>query len=259
VPVIREENLKAFKSAYSYIMNTYRPLHNIKPCIANVLVNGLIDGWRVNSPGIAFECLRVFDFDMSKAFELMKLYYENSFKKKSRTLAHLRGALKWVFIHKDFKLKCERLSRELPCMGSKEICYKIRGIGSKTKGGYSNMELLENQKALYLKRFLEYGYFLRLSNRAVKIYMFLLQRYFELGFDILFISYRELAKGINVKDLGGRAIAPYLKELKRENLIAYTPGKPGLWSNIASEIKILDITGRKESRAEALFNELFKN
>jgi hypothetical protein len=121
------------------------------------------------------------------------------------------------------------------------------------------MELLENQKTLYLKRFIDYGYYLRLSNRAVKIYMFLLQKYFELGFDTLFISYRELAKGIGIKDLGGRAIAPYLRELKKVNLIAYKPGKPGLGSNIASEIKVLDITGRAESRAEALFKKAFKS
>jgi len=50
-----------------------------------------------------------------------------------------------------------------------------------------------------------------------------------------------------------------LKELQKVNLIAYTPGKPGLGSKIATEIKILDITGRKESRAEALFREAFKN
>jgi hypothetical protein len=258
-PVIREDKQKDFKSAYAYVMQTYKPYHNIKPCIANVLINGLSDGWRVNSPGIAFECLRVFDFDLSKAWELMKLYYENSRKKKRRTLAHLRGALKWIYLHRDFKLKCERLSREIPCIGSKEICYNIRGIHkTKAKGGFNNMELLENQKALYLKRFIDYGYNLRLSKRAVDIYFFLLQRYFELGFDTLFISYRELAKGIDIKDGGGCAIAPYLKELKRENLIAYTPGKPGR-SKIASEIKVLDITGRKENRAEALFKELFKN
>ena len=256
-PVISEDKQKDFKSAYSWIMQTYKPYHNIKPCIANVLVNGLSDGWRVNSPGVAYECLRIFDFDLSKAWELMKLYYENSGKRKGRTLAHLRGALKWVYLHKDFKLKCDRLSREIPCIGSKEICYNIRGIHkTKAKGGFNNMELLENQKALYLKRFIDYGYNLRLSKRAVDIYFFLLQRYFELGFDTLFISQRELSKGIGVKDLH---ISEYLKELKRENLIAYTPGKPGLGSKIASEIKVLDITGRKESRAEALFKEVFKN
>jgi hypothetical protein len=254
-PIISEDKQKAFKSAYSWIMLTYKPYHNIKPCIANVLINGLSDGWRVNSPSVAYECLRVFDFDFSKAWELMELYYKNSSKKKTRTLAHLKGALKWVYSHRDFKVKCERLSREIPCVGSKEICYKIRGI-HKAKGGFNNMELLENQKALYLKRFVEYGHFLRLSKQAMNIYFFLLQKYFELGFDTLFISHREIAKSINDYQPN---IGKYLKELKKENLIAYTPGKPGLGSNIASEIKVLDITGRKESRAEALFNELFRN
>jgi hypothetical protein len=255
-PVIREDKQKDFKSAYSWIMQTYKPYHNIKPCIANVLVNGLSDGWRVNSPGVAYECLRVFDFDLSKAGELAKLYFENSRKSKRRTLAHLRGALKWVYLHRDFKLKCERLSREIPCIGSKEICYKIRGIHKSNKGGYSNMELAENQKALYLRKFLDYGYFLRLSKRAMNIYFFLLQKYFEFGFDTLFISYRELAKGSKTEY---QHIAEYLKELQKVNLIFYTPGKPGLGSKIASEIKVLDITGRKESRAEALFKEVFKN
>jgi len=255
-PVIREDKQKDFKSAYAYVMQTYKPYHNIKPCIANVLVNGLSDGWRVNSPGIAFECLRVFDFDLSKAGELAKLYFENSRKSKRRTLAHLRGALKWVYLHRDFKLKCDRLSREIPCIGSKEICYNIRGIHkTKAKGGFNNMELLENQKALYLKRFIDYGYFLRLSKRAMNIYFFLLQKYFELGFDTLFISYRELAKGSKTEY---QHIAEYLKELQKVNLIFFTPGKPGR-SKIASEIKVLDITGRKENRAEALFKELFKN
>jgi hypothetical protein len=194
---------------------------------------------------------------MSKAWELMGLYFENSSKKKTRTLAHLRSKLTKAVRERlrYSKLTCNFLSHILPCVGSKEICYKIRGIKTK-KGGYSNMELAENQKALYLKRFIDYGYYLRLSKRAVDIYFFLLQRYFELGFDTLFISYKELSKGIGVKDLH---ISEYLKELQKINLIAYTPGKPGLGSNIASEIKVLDITGRKESKAETLFKEAFKN
>jgi hypothetical protein len=83
-----------------------------------------------------------------------------------------------------------------------------------------------------------------------------LQKYFELGFDTLFISHRELAKGSKTEY---QHITEYLKELKKVNLIAYTPGKPGLGSNIASEVKIIDITGRTESRAEGLFKEAFKN
>ena len=258
-PVVSEAKQKDFKSAYAWIMQTYKPYHNIKPCIARVLLSGVINGWRINAPFVAFECLRVFDFDISKAEELMKLYYKNSEKKKRRTLKYLQENLKWVLLKMHTRrIRCESVSRLIPCIGSKEICNKIRGI-HRTKGGFNNMELLENQKALYLKRFIDYGYYLRLSNRAVKIYMFLLQKYFELGFDTLFISYRELAKGIGIKDLGGRAIAPYLRELKKVNLIAYKPGKPGLGSNIASEIKVLDITGRAESRAEALFKKAFKS
>ena len=118
------------------------------------------------------------------------------------------------------------------------------------------MELVENQKALYLRRFIDYGYNLRLSKRAVDIYFFLLQKFFETGFDTLFISYRELAKGSKTEY---QHIARYLKELQKVNLIAYTPGKPGLGSKIASEIKVLDITGRAESRAEALFKKAFKS
>ncbi len=36
-------------------------------------------------------------------------------------------------------------------------------------------------------------------------------------------------------------------------------GKAGLGSNVATEIKVLDITGRAESRAEKLFKDAFKN
>jgi len=118
------------------------------------------------------------------------------------------------------------------------------------------MELLDRQKGLYLKRLLDYGYYLRLSNRAMKLYLFLLQKTFETGFDTLFISHRELAKGIGIKD---RVINPYLQELKTEDLITYTPGKAGLGSKIATEIKVIDITGRAESKSEVLFKESFKN
>lgn len=254
-PVINQDRVKDFKSAYSWIMQTYKPYRNIKPCIANILVNGLSDGWRINAYNIAYECLRVYNGDISKARELIKLYYENSRKKKTRTLSYLLYEFKRVQGSKGFNISCNSLSGSLPCVGNKEICNKIRGIKNKAKGGF-NTELLERQKTLCLQRFIDYGYFLRLNKRAINLYFFLLQKTFETGFDTLFISYRELSKGIGVKDL---IIAPYLKELQKVNLIAYTPGKPGLGSKIASEIKVLDITGREESRAEALFKEAFKN
>jgi len=72
-PVISQNKLRDFKSPYSYIMQTYKLTKNIKPCIAYTLVNGLADGWRTNSISIAFECLRVCEQDISKAWELMKL------------------------------------------------------------------------------------------------------------------------------------------------------------------------------------------
>lgn len=267
-PVIREDKQRDFKSAYSFIMETYKPYHNIKPCVANVLINGLSDGWRENAFWVALECLRIFDFDMSKAGELAKLYFENSSKKNTRTLAHMRSKLKKAVRERSrySKLTCNFLSRILPCVGCKEICYKIRGIGSKTKGGNSNMELLENQKALYLRRLLDNGYFQRLSKGSIKIYTFLLQKYFETNFNILFISHSEIAKGIGIKFYGHRAITLHLKELQRMNLIAYKPGnskgtvmRNGKKHMIASEIKLIDITGRAESRADMLYREAFKN
>jgi hypothetical protein len=250
-PVIREEKQKDFKSAYAFIMQTYKLQKNVSLCVANILVNGIIDGWRQALPSVARECMRVCNGDMEKALSLMSLFLKNSGYKKRRIFADIKSALKWVKLDK--KMSCEYISKHLPCIG-KELCYKIRGIGSKAKGG--DMELAQNQKALYLNRLLDYGYFLRLSNRAIKIYTFLLQKVFTSGFDILFITNRELGRGIGVKDLH---ISEYLKELAKENLIAYTPGKAGLGSKTANEIKVLDITGRAESRAEALFKEAFKN
>lgn len=80
-----KDKIKDFQSAYSYIMTQYKPIHNIKPCIANVLVNGVDDGWRTSSWMVAYECLRVYDFDLVQAWNLAKLYFENSYKKKDRT------------------------------------------------------------------------------------------------------------------------------------------------------------------------------
>ena len=247
---ISENKIKDFKNAYSYIMSQYKLVHNIKPCIAYVLVNGIADGWRRNAPAIAFECLRVFDRDIDKAWQLLQLYYLNSFKKKSRTISHLSGALKWIYKHTEFKISCDRLSREIPCIGDKHICNKIRGI---QKGVSSNAELLENQKLLYLNRFIEYEYFLKLSGKAVKIYLFLLDKYFKEGFDTLYIPYRELAKETKTEY---QHIPTYLKELQKANLISYTPGKT--LRRIATKIKLLDTTGRKKNRVEKLFKQIFE-
>ena len=252
-PSISEDRVKDFRGAYSYIMQTYKPYKNIKPCIAYVLLNGVSDGWRVNSISIAYECLRVYNGDLNKAFELAKLYYENSYKKPSRTLQHLRGALYWISRKKGFKVSCNYLSANLVCIGSKEKCNEIRGIKKGRSGG---MELLNNQKASYLKRFTDFGYYLRLTPRAMRLYFFLLEKYFNSDFEVLYISQREMAKGIGIKDL---IIKPYLKELARESLIAYVSGKPGLGSNKATEIKLIDITGRTENRADMLLAEAFKN
>ena len=119
------------------------------------------------------------------------------------------------------------------------------------------MELLNNQKASYLKRFVDYGYYLRLTPRATKLYLFLLEKYFNSNFEVLYISQREMAKGIGTTKY--LIIKPYLKELAREGLITYVSGKPGLGSNKATEIKLIDITGRTENRADILFTEAFKN
>ena len=90
----------------------------------------------------------------------------------------------------------------------------------------------------------------------MKLYFFLLEKYFNSDFEVLYISQREMAKGIGIKDL---IISPYLRELSREGLIAYVSGKAGLGSNKATEIKLIDITGRTESRADMLLAEAFKN
>jgi hypothetical protein len=254
---VSESKIKDFRSAYSLIMQKYKPNHNIKPCIAYVLVNGISDGWRRNAPAVAYECLRVFDRDMSKAWELLKLYYENSMKKRTRTLSHLSEALKWVYLHKEFKVSCSKLSREMPCVGDKNICYNIRGIRKSDRGNTEgNIELFENQKLLYFNRFIDHGYFLTLTGKAVKIYLFLLQKYFKEGFNTLFLSYRELAKATRTEY---QHIATYLKELKKANLISYIPGKTQGKERKATEIKLLDITGRNENRAEAIFKQLFRN
>ena len=248
---------KAFQSAYGYIMEVYKPNRNIKPCIAYVLVNGIKDGWRNNAIAVAYECLRVYNFNKDKAWNLLQLYYENSYKKKRRNLAHLRYAMNWVLEHKNFKVSCSVLSSNLPCIGSKEACYKLRGIGTRKKNyKEQNQQLLNNQRLLLYDRVNGKKYFKKLSPRAYQLYILLLNRYFKAGFDMLFISYRELAKGIGDYY---QHIEGYLKQLKKAGLIYYKPGKPGLGSKIATEIKILDITGRKENNAERLFKKmLFK-
>jgi len=248
---------KAFQSAYGYIMQVYKPDRNIKPCISYVLVNGIKDGWRTNAIAVAYECLRVFNFDKEKAWNLLKLYYENSYKKKRRNLPHLRYAMNWVLEHRDFKVSCNVLSSNLPCIGSKEACYKLRGIGTRKKNyREQNQQLLNNQRLLLYDRVNDKKYFRKLSPRAYQLYILLLNRYFKAGFDMLFISYRELAKGIGIKYAGGLTIAPYLKELKKAGLIYYKTGKAGLGSKVATEIKVLDITGRRENNAERLFRKM---
>lgn len=255
IPVISEDKQKDFRSAYAYIMQAYKLEKNIKPCVAYTLINGLADGWRVNALNIAYECLRASNGNYNKALALLRLYLENSAKKKTRTLSHLEGALHWILRHKDFKISCNFLSGALPCVGSKEACDKIRGIKHKARRGF-DMELSRNQKALYLRNFIENGHNLRLSKRASDIYFFLLQKTFEANFETLFVSYEEIARGIGIKD---RLIKPYLEELKRENLIAFTLGKSGRGSKVATEIKVLDITGQAENKAEKLFQEVFNN
>lgn len=253
-----KEKIKDFQSAYAYIMTQYKPNHNIKPCIAYVLVNGINDGWRVSSWMVAYECLRVYDFDLAKAWNLAKLYLENSYKKKNRNLKHLDGAFRWVLRNKSIKISCDKLSKYLPCVGSREACNMIRGIKN-NKGG-NNMELLQNQKALYLNRFINYGYNLKLSKKAIDTYFFLLQKAFMTGFGTLYVSHREIAKGINdyyqhIKD--------YLDELQDANLITYKAGsskgiieKGNKKCRIASTIKLIDITGRAENKANMLYEQL---
>ena len=91
----------------------------------------------------------------------------------------------------------------------------------------------------------------------MRLYFFLLEKYFNSDFEVLYISQREMAKGIGTTKY--LKIKPYLKELSREGLIAYVSGKAGLGSNKATEIKLIDITGRTENRADILFTEAFKN
>jgi hypothetical protein len=264
-PSISQERIKDFQSAYAYIMQTYKPNHSIKPCIAYVLVNGLADGWRVSAYMVAYECLRVFDWDIAKASELFKLYLENSQKKKTRTWRHLQGALNWVLRVKP-KISCQKLSLNLPCIGDRQACNDIRGI-RKTQGNkYESFELAKNQITLLRDRLFTEGYIDKISKRALSIYAYLLQKYQWSGFDRLFISYDELAKALKDSQKGSNNVLPYLKELQKLGLISFKRGSAkgvivkanGKKSRIATEIKILDTTKRVKNRAEELFKEMFK-
>lgn len=250
---VDDDRVKKFQSAHSYVMGVYHPKKNIKPCIAYVLLNGLQDGWRVNSISIAYECLRVYDFDFEKAFRLGLLYLQNSNKKKDRTREHLRSAFNWVIRHKDFRLSCNELSKRIPCIGDKEKCYKIRGI---RRCKVMDFNLIENQRNLYLTRLIDYGYIYKLSKGAVRTYIFLLTKKFMTGFDTLYLSYVDISKGTGYKSI--RHIKDYLKELQKEGLIRVKRiGKKGINPKIATEIRILDLTGRVIDNSENLFRKAF--
>jgi len=267
-PLIPEERIKDFQSAYAYIMQTYKPNHNIKPCVAYVLLNGIPDGWRTNAYLVVFECLRVYDGDVEKASELIKLYLDSSQKKKTRTWKHLEGAIKWVQKTKP-KISCQKFSYSLGCVGSKDVCNTIRGIKhSESSNKYKNLGFAKNQITSLWDRLLDLdnGYLKKMSIRSVVLYAYILNRYWTSGFDTLYISYKEFAKALGDKKVGSHNILPYLRELQKLGFIAFKSGsakgiikKPnGKKARIATEIKVLDITKRAKNRANELFEELFK-
>ena len=59
-----------------------------------------------------------------------------------------------------------------------------------------DMQLVENQKALYLKRLLYDNRYQKLSGDAIKLYCFLLEKFFANNMGTFYVTEKELAKEI---------------------------------------------------------------
>lgn len=217
------QDVRGFQEAYNFVMVRYKLTHSIKPCVAYVLVNEMLDGWQRAKEIVVFEALRVVDGDVEKAKELLKPFYEiNKNIKKSRTWADIEAQIRYEKRKRTSKKSCEYISGTLLCVGCKSLCYQIRGICSKKineeKIREANKVIRENQVNLLLKRVLDEGLNLKLSKKALDLYLYLVKLYELTGYRTLFLSYKRITKEVGIKQ---SRVKKYLDELKEYQLITY--------------------------------------
>lgn len=256
------QDVRGFQEAYNFVMVRYKLTHSIKPCVAYVLVNEMLDGWQRAKEIVVFEALRVVDGDIEKAKELLKPFYEiNKNIKKSRTWADVEAQIRYEKRKRTSKKSCEYISGLLNCVGCKSLCYQIRGLcgkkESKEKIREANKVIRENQAHLLLRRVLDEGLNLKLSKKALDLYFYLVKLYELLGYRTLFLSYKRITKEVGIKQ---SRIKKYLDELKKYQLITYEipkkkerVNKNGVKYLKVSEITLLGLTKEPKNQFQDYF------
>lgn len=252
-------NTEKFKYAYEYIQKRFNLKHSIKPCEAVKLVYGVKEGWKGFSLfSLTCEVLRVVDYDREKAFEILKMYYENSEKKPNRTLRKIENQIDYIYRLKKrgvLKISCERLMNSFDCVG-KENCYTIRGFQKQKK----RCKVLKNQEDLnnyvnsqvnaYMSHLTESGLDVKLSPEAFKIYYHLVRLKFLRGYEWVFVSYKDL---FNVLGKTTNKIRLFLNELKNNGLIIYEVEKPSFKEKKAIEVRVLNLFKEPINRIDEMF------
>jgi hypothetical protein len=237
----KDNLLERFKFAYEFIQKKFNLKHSIKPCEAVKLVYGVKDGWKSLLYSLTIEVLRVVDNDREKAFEILKLYYENSEKKSGRTLERIKRQIDYTLRKDKFKVSCEYRINHFDCIGV-ENCKIVRGYKKKRCNKMDKREFQEfvnSQINAYLTNLRETGLITKLSPEAFKIYTYLLELKFLRGFEWIFISYIDLYKVLKVKYT--KKIRLYLNELRDNALIVYDVEKPSFKEKKAVAIRVLNL------------------
>jgi len=250
----KDNLIERFKFAYEFIQKKFNLKHSIKPCEAVKLVYGVNEGWKSLLYSLTIEVLRVVDNDREKAFEILKLYYENSEKKSGRTLERIKRQIDYTLRKKDkFKVSCEYRINHFHCI-NKENCKIIRGYKKKRFNKMDKRELkdfINSQINAYLINLRESGLEAKLSPEAFKIYSYLLELKFLRGYEWIFVSYRDLYKVLKRKT---NNIRVYLNELKDNALIVYDIEKPSFKEKKAVAVRVLNLFKDPENRINEMLS-----
>lgn len=246
--------LEKFKYAYEFIQKRFNLKHSIKPCLSSLLVYGVKDNWKVLLYPLAYEVLRVVDWDKEKALEILSMYLENSEKKSGRTLNRLKSQIDYTIRKKDkIKISCEYLMNRVDCI-NKEDCLLIRGFKKKRckmRRVEENNDYVRAQISAYLLRLIESGLDKKLSPEAFKIYSYLVELRFLRGYEWIFVSYRDL---YNILKRKTNNLRLFLNELKDNALIVYNIEKPSFLEKKAIEIRVLNLFKEPQERIEEILN-----
>jgi len=250
----KDNLIERFKFAYEFIQKKFNLKHSIKPCEAVKLLYGVNESWKSLLYSLTIEVLRVVDNDREKAFEIIKLYYENSEKKSGRTLERIKRQIDYTLRKKDkFKVSCEYRINHFHCVGV-ENCKIIRGYKKKRFNKIDKREFQEfinSQINAYLTNLRESGLIFKLSPEAFKIYTYLLELKFLRGYEWIFVSYRDLYKVLKRKT---NNIRVYLNELKDNALIVYDIEKPSFKEKKAVAIRVLNLFKDPENRINEMLS-----